>query len=250
MAHRVMDRPWTGKATWIAGALALALVLLLSSASPAWASESSGRLVVTGRAQLAVEPDMAVFQVGVETRGGTVEEAREANAAAMQGVQARLLEAGIDPAALKTRGFDLYPEWHYDRDTGERTLIGYRAVHTLEVRVDDLGRLGELMDAAMEEGANQVSSPVFGLKNPEALELEALREAVRRARTKAETLAAASGAFLKGIVEIRESVNTPIGGELRVAAAAYSLDAVEKTTTSISPGEVSVTATVTITYRI
>ena len=165
MAHRAMDRPWTGKATWIAGALALAFVLLLSSASPAWASESSGRLVVTGRAQLAVEPDMAVFQVGVETRKEPSKR-RERPIRGDAGVQARLLEAGIDPAALKTRGFDLYPEWHYDRDTGERTLIGYRAVHTLEVRVDDLGRLGELMDAAMEEGADKFQVPCLASKIP------------------------------------------------------------------------------------
>lgn len=250
MTHRAKDRPRIGAPAWATAALALVVLSALWAARPAWAQEASGRLVVTGRAEIRVEPDMAVFEVGVVTRGETVEEAREANAAAMQRVQSRLLETGVDSASIKTRGFNLYPEWHYDRDTGEQTLIGYRVIHTLEVRVDDLDRLGELMDAAMEDGANQVSSPVFGLKNPEALEMEALREAVRRARAKADTLAAASGAFLKQIIEIRESVSTPIGGELRSPAVVYAFDAAEKTATSISPGEVSITATVTITYGI
>ena len=63
-----------------------------------------------------------------------------------------------------------------------------------------------------------------------------------------EVLAAASGTFLKGIVEIREDVGVPIGGVMRTAS--FAVDAMEKTATSIAPGEVSVTATVTITYGI
>lgn len=245
MVNRVISRPWI----WAVTAFVIVSSLfLLQTSRASMADSNAGKLVVTGRAELRVEPDMAIFQVGVETRGDTVEEAREANAAAMQRVQSRLLSAGIDAKALKTRGYHVYPEWQYNRETGAQTLIGYRATHTLEVTVDDLDRLGELLDAAMEEGANQVSSPTFGLKNTEALEAEALREAVRRARGKAEVLAAASGTFLKGIVEIREDVGVPIGGVMRTAS--FAVDAMEKTATSIAPGEVSVTATVTITYGI
>ena len=60
-------------------------------------------------------------------------------------------------------------------------------------------------------------------------------------------LAEASGTFLKGISEIREDVGMPVGSVMRSVAA---FDAMEKTATSISPGEVSVTATVTITFAI
>lgn len=245
MVYGMIRRPWI----WAVLAFVVVCSVFLVQASQAYmADHPSGRLIVTGRAELKVEPDMAIFHVGVETRGETVEEAREANAASMQRVQSRLLSAGIDPKALRSRGYHVYPEWQYDRETGNQTLVGYRVTHTLEVTVYELDSLGALLDAAMEEGANQVSGPTFGLRNAEALEAEALKEAVRRARAKAEVLAAASGAFLKGIVEIREDVSVPIGSVARTAALAF--DAMEKTTTSISPGEVSVTATVTITFAI
>jgi len=211
------------------------------------AGEDRGQLVVTGRAELSVEPDIAVVQIGVETRAETVEEARKANAEIMQRVQSRLLALGLDAKDLKSRGFYVYPEWHYNREEGTQTLLGYRVTHTLQVTVGDLELLGPALDAAMQEGANEISGPTFGLKDTAALEAEALQEAVRRARAKAEAIAAASGVFLKGIREIRESVAAPYTPAARSAYAA--VDALEAAT-AISPGEVSVTATVTISYEI
>lgn len=232
----------------LAWGLMLTAVTLLPGWSTALAASEPGRLVVSGQAELKVEPDMAVFQVGVETRAETLEQAREANAAAMQQIQGRLIEAGADPNGLKTQGYSVQPEWHYNENNGVRTLVGYRVSHTLEVTVADLGTLGVLLDAAVQAGANRVYGPTFGVSDTEALEAEALRQAVRRARVKAEALAQASGAFLKGILEIRESVSTPYIPALR--SAAMAVDTMEFTPTPIQPGEVTVTAHVTITYEI
>lgn len=206
-----------------------------------------GTLVVSGRAEIKAEPDMAIFTAGVETRGRTVEEARAANAQAMTSIRERLLELGADERDLQTRNFRVNAEWQYHND-GSRTLIGYVVGHSLQVTVTDLTNLGPWLDAAMQAGANQVSGPTFGLTNPEELEALALTEAVRKARAKAETLARASGVFLKRVVHITEHVNTPVGGAMRSLAVA---DAVaEFAPTPISPGEISVTATVTLTFEI
>lgn len=233
---------------WALAGAALAVLLLAALPGRAlMAGEDRGQLVVTGRAELSVEPDMAVVQIGAETRAETVEEARKANAEIMQRVQSRLLSLGLDAKDLKSRGFYVYPEWQYDREEGTQTLLGYRVTHTLQVTVNDLDLVGPVLDAAMQEGANQISGPTFGLKDTAALEAEALQEAVRRARAKAEAIAEASGVFLKGITEIRESVAVPYAPAARSAYVA--VDALE-VATQISPGEVSVTATVTISYEI
>jgi len=234
--------------------IGIAALILLAASLPfplaAAAGESDyGTLVVTGRSEIKAAPDMAFFDVGVETRAETVEKARELNAEAMARVRSALLAAGASPDNLKTTNFYVYPEWHYNRDDGTRTLIGYRIVHTLKVTVMDLDRLGALLDAALMEGANQVSGPAFGLKNPEELEAQALAEAARKARAKAEVLARASGAYLKGIAHISESVGTPVA--LPMVAAFSAKDAVaERVSTEISTGEVTVTATVSITFKI
>lgn len=229
-------------------ALVLALVTIVSPAAVSAQATDMGTLVVSSRAEVRVEPDMAVFTVGVETRGETVEEARAANATAMAEIRERLLAAGALERHLKTRNFQVNPEWHYNPNDGSRTLIGYVVSHSLEVTVTDLDVLGDWLDAAIQAGANQVSGPTFGLSNPEELEAQALAEAVRKARAKAETLARAAGVFLKRVVHITEHVSTPIGGAMRAMAVS---DAVaEFAPTPISPGEVSVSATVTMTFEI
>lgn len=258
-----LDRLRHPAVKWFLGLLVVALLASLTVSSIVGAnggadegayggtggdSQTKGKLIVTGRAEVKAQPDMAQFDVGVDTRAETLEEARAANAKAMEQVRERILAAGADEKSLRTKGFTVYPEWHYGRD-GTTTLVGYRVTHTLQVTVDDLDLLGPMLDAAMKEGANQISGPTFGLKNPEALEVQALQQAVRKARVKADTLAEASGVSIKGVVEISEHVNTPVGGAIR--ATFMAADAVmESAATSISPGEVSVTATVTMTFEI
>src|SRR5690606_42093307 len=99
------------------------------------AGEDRGQLVVTGRAELSVEPDIAVVQIGVETQAETVEEARKANAEIMQRGQTRLLSLGLDAKDLKSRGFSDYPERQYDPEEGTQTPLGYRVTHPLQATV-------------------------------------------------------------------------------------------------------------------
>lgn len=236
------------KSTQIGAAALILLAAALLFPLMAAADESShGTLVVSGRAEIRAVPDMAKFRVGVETRAETVDEAAQLNAEAMEKVRRALSGAGASSDQLKTVNFNVNPEWQYHRD-GSRTLIGYRVVHTLEVTVTDLDRLGAMLDAALADGANQVSGPTFGIANPERLEAEALAEAVRRARAKAEVLARASGVYLKGISHINEHVALPMS--MPVAASFAVADMAERAVTEISPGEVTVTANVSITYKI
>ena len=215
----------------------------------ALAQERPGQMVVTARAEVKAEPDMAKFSISVETRAETVEAAREENAETMERLRSALTAAGATPRDLQTKGFSVSPEWQYNPKDGSRQFLGYRVSHTLEVTVNDLSKLGLWLDAAMGAGATQVSGPTFGIRDQDALEARALSEAARRARAKADVLAQATGVFLKRVVSISEQVSNPPGRTLTVAYAA--LDAAERSAaTEISPGEISVTATVTITYEI
>ncbi len=230
--------------------VALLLVALALLVSPVAANtEDSGTLVVTGRAEITAEPDMALFNIGVNVLADSVAEARQANADAMQRIRTRLLASGAREADLQTNGFNVHQEWQYNRDDGSRTLVGYRVTHTLEVRVLELERLGDWLDAAMADGANEVSGLRFGVTDTKRLEAEALAEAVRHARRKAEVVAEASGVFLKGVAHISEQVTQPptLGKEVAFSAA---MAAADRAATPISAGEISVHATVTISYRI
>lgn len=229
--------------------LALAVVIGGVAGAHVYAAEGTmATLVTSGRAEVRAEPDLAVFTAGVDTRATTVEEARAANAQIMNAVRAKLLAAGADEKLLQTRGFRVNPEWQHNPQDGSRTLIGYVVSHTLEVTVTDLNMLGALLDTALQAGANQLSGPTFGLSNQADVEARALTEAIRKARAKAEVMARAAGVFLQRVVQINEHVAAPFGGAMEMSLARASF--ADAAPTTISPGEIAVTATVNMTFEI
>ncbi len=165
----------------------------------------------------------------------------------MAAVLAKMKGAGLPADAIRTSGYDLQPEFDYDN--GKQTLRGYVARNTVEVRVDDIGRVGEILDLAVGSGATNVSGVRFDLKDRAAAEREALRKAVADARTRAE--AAASGANLRvdrvlRIEEQRAVVEPPRPDD--DDAAVGRRDGVGQP--PISPGELEVRAIVTMTSAI
>jgi uncharacterized protein YggE len=169
--------------------------------TPAPASE--GPVVVTsGEAILKRVPDRAWVQITAESRARSPREAQKLNADAMSAVLQKLKGAGIPADALQTRGYDLQPE--YDYGNGRQTLRGYLARNTVEVRVDDLPRVGEIVDMAVTAGATSVGGVRFDLKDKEAAEREALRLAVEDARRRADAAASGAGMKVDRVIRIEE----------------------------------------------
>jgi len=138
-------------------------------------------------------PDRGWVSISAESRARSPRDAQRANADAMAAVLGKLKGAGLPADAIRTSGYDLQPEFDYAN--GKQTLRGYVARNTIEVRVDDIERVGEVLDLAVGSGATNVSGIRFDLKDRTSADREALRRAVADARTRAE--AAASGANLK-----------------------------------------------------
>src|ERR1051325_8932 len=81
--------------------------------------------------------------------------------------------AGMREDAIKTTVYDLQPDWDYSNN--RRVLRGYVARNTIDVRIDDVDRVGELLDMAVNAGATAVENIRFDLKDRERLQREALR---------------------------------------------------------------------------
>ncbi len=229
----------------------LTLVLAVSSIPAAAQSPSTAAdgpvVVTTGEGVVKVAPDRGWVTIAAESRARSPREAQRANADAMAAVLAKVKGAGLPADAIRTSGYDLQPEFDYNN--GKQTLRGYVARNTIEVRVDDIGRVGEILDLAVGSGATNVSGVRFDLKDRAAAEREALRKAVADARMRAE--AAASGGNLKvdrilRIEEQRGSVEPP----RPMMMMRQSAGAMESGQPPISPGELEVRAIVTITAAI
>ena len=201
-------------------------------------------VVAMGRATIERAPDRAFVTLSTETRGAKPDDVQKQNAAAMTRVQDALTKAKVPAEAVRTLGFNLQEE--FDWTNGKRVSRGYTASNSIEVRVDDLGTLGVLMDAAVQAGATGVSAVRFELKDRAAAEREALRLAVADARARAEAAAAGAGTRVAGILRIEESgvarPPTPMP-VMRMAMAAPA----QAPETPMAPGQIEIEASVTLT---
>jgi uncharacterized protein len=150
-------------------------------------------VVTTGEGMVKRAPDRAWVTIAVESRARTPQEAQRANAEAMTAVTERLKTSGITAEAIQTTMFDLQPEFDYAN--GKQTLRGYVARNQVQARVDELPKLGAVIAAVVGSGATNVSGVRFDLKDRDAAEREALKDAVADARARAD--AAASGANMR-----------------------------------------------------
>ena len=155
-----------------------------------------------------VTPDRAWITVIAESRAANPRDAQSRNAEAMKPVQDRLRAAGIPEDAIKTIGYDLQPEWDYSDN--RRTLRGYVARNTVDVRIDNVDRVGDLLDTVVTAGATSVENIRFDLKDRERVEREALRLAVADARARATAAASGAGMSVDRIIRIDEQgVSSP-----------------------------------------
>ena len=186
----------------------IALIGFLVGASPISGQtvqppRSEGPAVaVSGQGLVKRAPDRAWLQITAESRARNPREAQKLNADAMSAVLQKLRGAGLPDDAIQTRGYDLQPEFDYNN--GRQTLRGYVARNSLEVRVDELARVGELLDLAVTSGATSVGNVRFDLKDRAGAEREALRLAVEDARRSADAAAAGAGMKVERIIRIEE----------------------------------------------
>jgi uncharacterized protein YggE len=184
---------------------ALAFFALASVATAQTTSTPSEPVVVvSGEAVVKAAPDQAWVTLAVESRSKDPKDAQTQNAKAMTNVQQRLAAAGISKDAIRTVSYDLHLE--SDWVDGRQVPRGYVARNTIEVRLDDLTRVGEIVDIAITSGANNVQGVRFDLKQRDALEREALKRATADARARADAAAAGVGASIGRVVRIEEPV--------------------------------------------
>lgn len=234
-------------------AVALALALLLAgcvsgvqgqpAATTAQTADATGPTIsVSASAQTTADPDRAIVRVAVEATAESADAARQQVATDVDTMREALRDAGIDDAAVTTTQFSVSPRYDYSDRTPE--LVGYQAVHAFAIELDDVSRAGEIIDTAVESGATRVDGVQFTLSEDTRADLrsQALTDAMENARADADTIAAAGGLTVTGIHTASTGSNGPIPFEGRVFAESDAAG------TTIEPGPVTVTASVSVVY--
>jgi uncharacterized protein YggE len=229
-------------------AVPLATAILALSGAAAHAQppqpERPPTVTASGKATVKRAPDRAFVTFATESRAAKPEDAQKANARAMEQVRRELADRRIPDEAIQTTSFYLRED--VDWVNGTRVPRGYVVTNAIEVRVDDMERLGGLLDEVVKAGATSVGGIRFDLKNRDQVEREALRLAVADARARAEAAAAGAGTRVVRIHSIEEQgtvdVPKPMAMRMEMAVAA---DAGPQT--PVSGGEIEIVATVRLT---
>ena len=137
----------------------------------------------------------------------------------------------------------------YDPNYRQAKTTGYRAQNTVTVTFDDLSVIGDILAAVTEAGADSVYGPTWTLSDDNPAVTTALSRALANARMKAEAIAADQGVGLGDAIIISESSASQVYPVYDTRAeAAAGIDG-SVTPPSISPQNMEVTASVTVTYR-
>jgi hypothetical protein len=225
------------------------IVLLLASES--YSQQRDGRprspsITVNGEAMISAEPDQAQIDIGVVTQARSAPDASKENAERLSRVLAEVKKILGKGDEVKTSGYSLTPNYRYPQG-GKPEIVGYTASNTVRIKTNTLDLVGRLIDSSMQAGANNINRLVFTLKDEQAAQLEALRQASAKAKIKAEAVAASLGLKIVKISSITEGERT-IQPVYRQAMSARAEAA--QAPTPVEPGTVDVRSTVTLTAEV
>jgi uncharacterized protein YggE len=237
------------KSIFLIGAMVLLGLLLSAFVSGQTAqgdSTSTRTLGVTGTGQVYLTPDTATISIGVRNDHESASEAVADNNVQIQKVVTALKDIGVAEKDIQTSNFSIYPQQQYD-DQGNVTSTTYVVENTVMVKIRDLDKLGDVLDAAVSNGANSIYGIQFDVEDKTAALTEARQKAVDDAKVKAGELADAAGVTLGPIQTVTESTVYP--GPIFDARGGGAEQAVASAV-PISPGQLTITSNVDIVFAI
>lgn len=199
-------------------------------------------ITFSGTGDIYAKPDLVITSFSVITQAKTVAEALSGNTKRMNAVIDFMKGQGIAEKELKTTNFNIFPRYEWQDKGSRQVLVGYEVNQSLEVKIRDLAKVGQILQGGADAGANQVGNLSFTIDKEDELKSQARKLAIDQAKSKAKELADQLGIKLVKIVSFSEGGYrdyTPISFGLEKAAAPQ-----------IQTGENKIEVTVSITYEI
>lgn len=224
--------------------LLLPLVAIATCASAlAQVPTPQPRLIsVTGTAELQVKPDFASITISSFKRAATAVQAKRQCDKAMAQAVGAIRKLGVKSFDIETIGYSILPV--RDKPTSPQE---WKVIETASVKVRDLDKVAEVIDAAVLNGAPTVSDINFGLESVGKLTPKVREQALTIAREKALGLAKAAGVELGDVQTINDNT---YDASIISNSTARSSGSFAFSDDSISPGRQTVRVTVSVSYYI
>lgn len=209
-------------------------------------------ITVLGEGKVKIKPDIARTNIGVEVLKPTVAEARKANKEIVDAIFSALKEQGIAEKDIQTSGFSVYAERFGANGPLPEDKVSYRVSNSVTINVRDLDKVGEVLDAAIKAGANNIYGIEFSLENTKPVMSEARKNATADAKAKAEELATLNGLKVGKVLSVSEIIgNASVGPYAApVTNVGFSNTAAGGGGPQIAPGELDLTTNLQVVFEI
>jgi len=239
----------------IAAILIAVLLFRIAGQKPSITVENNpgemNAISVSGESEIEVMPDKAEVYVSIVTNSTSAKEAKDAAAAIFADVKAELIKAGVDIKSIESNSYSITPMYEWNKDFQRSDFTGYQVTHTLKVTTTKIDKTGDIIDAAVNAGANQVDRVVFDLSKELEKETyhDALTQSASLAKTKASSIADALGVKLGNVKTVSES-----SGYYKPYVNYYRNDfsgaAEAMKSSEIMPQKLTVTGRISVSYYI
>ena len=220
---------------------------------------------VTGKGESLVKPDIATFSFSVSETAKTVLEAQNKATDKLNAALKAIKDAGIEEKDIKTDSYSINPHYEYQDGictlsypstckSGKSVLTGYEVAESIQVKVRDIKKAGEIFSTIGSLNVQNVNGLSFSIDDIEKVKADARAKAIDDAKAKAEKLAKDLGVSIVRITSFYDNSDQPsyygreaMGGDvmnMKVSAVA------PMAAPQVPAGEQKVVSTVTITYEI
>ncbi len=205
------------------------------------------KVIVNGKGIISAKPDVAYIRLGVYTMNKDVEKSQNENASRVDKVIKALVAAGIKKEEIATNSFSIDQRYDY-KNNGERVLVGYEVRNMVTVTVNDMKRVGKVINTSVAAGGNQIDGISFDIKDKKSLQEKALKLAMKDAKSKAAVVMSEFGK--KPEVPFKVTVVGQNYGIMRdeIATEDMNMKSAGRVETPIFAGSQEVIANVVVEY--
>lgn len=212
-------------------------------------------ITVTGTGKASAAPTVAHVSFTVQETGAVVSEVQTRATKKTDTALAALKDLSIDEKDITTSGYSVSPQYETASCFGgmcpqtNAKIIGYQVTQSVEVKVRDVSKAGEVLGALGGAGVQNISGPNFTVDDDSAVKDEAREMAIKDAQAKAKTLAKQLHVDLGNVVSFAEtSGGYPM--PMYAKAGMAMMDSAAVSTPTIPAGTQETNTTVSITYEI
>lgn len=222
--------------------------LLLIASACTMADEMNQTISVTGNGLVSTEPDLATVQMSIVSRAKELDAAQAGAAKVTAKVLSLTDKLDIDRNKVDTTGATVRPDYRWNREKEEQELRGYIAERQMGVKVEDLEKLGHLVEGAVAAGVNQVAAPQLDSSRRKSMHREALALAAKDAKANAEVLAETLGARLGDPISVSDMSAPPQPPVPRGRMATMAMESDAPAT--YNAGDLTFSASVTVVFEL